>query len=102
MSALRKLVLVTVSSLIMLSMLSDSVSAHAMYGDCCLRYSKSRLPLRLISGYVEQQSNEICDIDAIIFYTVGGRAVCTNPESRWVKRTLEFLSKKLEKMSQQD
>ncbi|XP_067897496.1 C-C motif chemokine 20-like [Heterodontus francisci] len=102
MSALRKLLLVAMLSLIMMSMFSDSVSAHAMYGDCCLGYSRSRLPLRIISGYVEQQSNEICEIDAIIFYTVGQRAVCTNPARRWVKKALEFLSKKLEKMSRQD
>ncbi|XP_041038798.1 C-C motif chemokine 20-like [Carcharodon carcharias] len=97
MNALGKLLLVTLFSLIMLSV---SVSAHA-YSDCCLCYSNSRLPLRLISGYAEQQSNEICDIDAIIFHTVGGRAVCANPEARWVKRALHFLSKKLEEMSHQ-
>ncbi|XP_078420624.1 C-C motif chemokine 20-like [Cetorhinus maximus] len=97
MNALGKLLLVTMFSLIMLSV---SVSAHA-YSDCCLTYSNNRLPLRLISGYAEQQSNEICDIDAIIFYTVGGRAVCANPEYRWVKRALHFLSKKLEEMSHQ-
>ncbi|XP_067850848.1 C-C motif chemokine 20-like [Heptranchias perlo] len=95
MSALRNLVVAALFSLLVLNMLSDSVSAS----DCCLRYSRSRLPFRLISGYVEQQSNEICDIDAIIFYTVGGRAVCTNPDNRWVKTALKLLSKKLEEMS---
>ncbi|XP_043557867.1 C-C motif chemokine 20-like [Chiloscyllium plagiosum] len=102
MYALRKLLLVTVLSLLTLGIVNFSVSAHSMYSDCCLGYSKGRLPLRKISGYVEQQSNEICDIDAIIFYTVGGRAVCTDPENKWVKRALRYLSKKLEEMSYQD
>ncbi|XP_078420623.1 C-C motif chemokine 20-like [Cetorhinus maximus] len=96
MSAVRNLVVTVLFSLLVLNMLDDSVSTSV---DCCLRYSKKRLPFRLISGYVEQQSNEICDIDAIIFYTVGGQAVCANPDSRWVKVALKLLSKKLEEMS---
>uniref|UniRef100_UPI00398E3627 C-C motif chemokine 20-like n=1 Tax=Pristiophorus japonicus TaxID=55135 RepID=UPI00398E3627 len=95
MTALRNVVVAALFSVLVLNMLSDSVSAS----DCCLRYSMKRLPFKLISGYVEQQSNEICDIDAIIFYTVGGRAVCANPETRWVKLALKLLSKKLEEMS---
>ncbi|XP_067897497.1 C-C motif chemokine 20-like [Heterodontus francisci] len=95
MSAFRNLVVAALFSLLVLNMFNDSVSAS----DCCLRYSRNRLPFRLISGYVEQQSNEICDIDAIVFYTVGGRAVCANPDSRWVKIALKLLSKKLEEMS---
>ncbi|XP_078058886.1 C-C motif chemokine 20-like [Mustelus asterias] len=99
MCVLKKLVLVAVLSLAL--MLSVSVSADE-FGDCCLRYSNGRIPLRHITGYVEQHSHEICDIDAIIFYTSGGRAVCANPKSRWVKRALHFLSKKLQEMSHQD
>ncbi|XP_020390841.1 C-C motif chemokine 20-like [Rhincodon typus] len=95
MTALRNLVVAALFSLLVLNMLNDTVSAM----DCCLRYSKKRLPFRLISGYVEQQSNEICDIDAIIFYTVGGQAVCANPDMVWVKMALKLLSKKLEEMS---
>ncbi|XP_020390843.1 C-C motif chemokine 20-like [Rhincodon typus] len=102
MSALRKLVLVTVLSLIMLSMVSFLVTAYSMYSDCCLRYSRGRIPLKFISGYVEQQSNEICEKDAIIFYTVAGRAVCADPEDKWVKRAIYYLSKKLEELSYQD
>ncbi|XP_038672254.1 C-C motif chemokine 20-like [Scyliorhinus canicula] len=101
MNTLKKCLLVALLSLTMLSMFSAPVSADG-FGDCCLRYSRGRLPPSSIVGYVEQHSNEICDIDAVILYTVKGRAVCTNPESRWVKRVLHFLSKKLEEMSHQD
>nr|BAD51710.1 macrophage inflammatory protein-3 alpha [Triakis scyllium] len=95
MSALRKLVVTLLFSMLMLNMLDDSAFAL----DCCLRYSNKRLPFRLISGYVQQQSNEICDIDAIVFYTVGDQAICANPDSRWVKVALKLMSKKLEEMS---
>ncbi|XP_072110748.1 C-C motif chemokine 20-like [Mobula birostris] len=96
MRALRHLSVAALFSFLILNMVVDSTSAMA---DCCLRYSQSRLPFRLISGFVMQQSNEMCDIDAVIFYTIGGRAICANPEERWVKRTLHFLSKKLEELS---
>ncbi|XP_048398391.1 C-C motif chemokine 20-like [Stegostoma tigrinum] len=102
MSVHRKLVLATVLSLITLSMDSFLVTSYSMYSDCCLRYSRGRIPLKMISGYVEQQSNEICEKDAIIFYTVGGRAVCADPDDKWVKRALRYLSKKLEELSHSD
>ncbi|XP_069752691.1 C-C motif chemokine 20-like isoform X3 [Narcine bancroftii] len=66
---------------------------------CCLKYSKSSLPFVRIAGYVEQRSNEVCDIDAILLYTVKRRWVCANPKDKWVKRALRYLSKKLEKIS---
>ncbi|XP_051874641.1 C-C motif chemokine 20-like [Pristis pectinata] len=96
MSALRNLTVAALFSFLILYMIDDSASMSA---DCCLHYSQSRLPFRLISGFAIQRSNEMCDIDAVIFYTSGGRAICTNPEDRWVKRILIFLSKKLEEMS---
>ncbi|XP_032887286.1 C-C motif chemokine 20-like [Amblyraja radiata] len=100
MNTLKRLLPVALLSLIVLSMFGNSLSAATPYGDCCLAYSKKRLPRKLISGYVEQKSNEICEIDAIIFYTIRGRAVCADPEQQWVKKALYFLSKKLKKMSQ--
>uniref|UniRef100_UPI00398F25DF C-C motif chemokine 20-like n=1 Tax=Pristiophorus japonicus TaxID=55135 RepID=UPI00398F25DF len=102
MSALRNCMVAAVFSLLVLNMLSCPVSAFGTNGDCCLKYSMKAMPFQLISGYVLQRSNEICDIDAIIFYTVRGRAVCANPGRKWVKRALEVLSKRLEKMSQEN
>ncbi|XP_055502146.1 C-C motif chemokine 20-like [Leucoraja erinacea] len=99
MNTLKRLLPAAMLSLIVLNMFDNTLSA-ATYGDCCLAYSKKRLPQKLISGYMEQKSNEICEIDAIIFYTVRGRAVCADPEHHWVKKALNFLSKKLRKMSQ--
>lgn len=34
--------------------------------DCCLSYSKVRLPRKVIKGFTEQLSGEVCDIDAIM------------------------------------
>ncbi|XP_006119971.2 C-C motif chemokine 20-like [Pelodiscus sinensis] len=67
--------------------------------DCCLSYMRSELPRRVITGYMEQLSNEVCDISAIIFHTRNGLKACANPEDNWVKMRLLWLSKKLKKMS---
>uniref|UniRef100_A0A8D0GEX3 Chemokine interleukin-8-like domain-containing protein n=1 Tax=Sphenodon punctatus TaxID=8508 RepID=A0A8D0GEX3_SPHPU len=52
-----------------------------------------------IKGYTEQLSSEFCDISAIIFQTKNGRKACANPQDRWVKQHLLWLSKKLKKMA---
>ncbi|XP_078266117.1 C-C motif chemokine 20-like [Rhinoraja longicauda] len=98
MNTLKRLLPAVMLSLIVLNIVGNTLSAAA-YRDCCLAYSKKQLPQKLISGYVEQKSNEICEIDAIIFYTVRGRVVCADPGHHWVKKALHFLSKKLKKMS---
>ncbi|XP_067398604.1 C-C motif chemokine 20-like [Emydura macquarii macquarii] len=67
--------------------------------DCCLSYMRIELPRRVINGYTEQLSNEVCDISAIIFHTKSGLKACANPEDNWVKKRLLWLSKKLKKMS---
>ncbi|KGL72607.1 C-C motif chemokine 20, partial [Tinamus guttatus] len=59
--------------------------------DCCLSYSKVRLPQRAIMGYTEQLSSEVCDINAIIFHTRRGLKACVNPKEPWVKKHLSWL-----------
>ncbi|XP_071607849.1 C-C motif chemokine 20 isoform X3 [Heliangelus exortis] len=67
--------------------------------DCCLSYTKVRLPRWALLGYTEQLSSEVCDIHAIIFHTRSGLKACVNPKEGWVKKHLLFLSHKLKKMS---
>ncbi|XP_005051068.1 PREDICTED: C-C motif chemokine 20 [Ficedula albicollis] len=67
--------------------------------DCCLSYTKVRLPRWALKGYTEQLASEVCDIPAIIFHTVSGLKACVNPKEAWVKKHLLFLSHRLRKMS---
>ncbi|XP_072852106.1 C-C motif chemokine 20 [Pogona vitticeps] len=67
--------------------------------DCCLSYTKKPLPKRIIRGYMEQLSSEVCDINAVIFYTKNGFRACANPKDMWVQKHLRWLSKKLKKIS---
>ncbi|KFP82307.1 C-C motif chemokine 20, partial [Apaloderma vittatum] len=59
--------------------------------DCCLSYTKVRLPRWALKGYSEQLSSEVCDIHAIIFHTRSGLHACVNPREAWVKKHLLFL-----------
>ncbi|XP_072852107.2 C-C motif chemokine 20-like [Pogona vitticeps] len=67
--------------------------------DCCLSYTKKPLPKRIIRGYMEQLSGEVCDINAVIFYTKNGFRACANPKDMWVQKHLRWLSGKLKRMS---
>ncbi|NXC49586.1 CCL20 protein, partial [Penelope pileata] len=85
----KSLVLASLAGLLLLLLCSTSQAQTNQ--DCCLSYSKVRLPRWVIKGYTEQLSSEVCDIDAIIFHTVKGLKACVNPKESWVKRHLLFL-----------
>ncbi|NWS93590.1 CCL20 protein, partial [Mionectes macconnelli] len=85
----KSMVLVSVLGLLVL-LLCGTSEAHSNH-DCCLSYTKLRLPRWALKGYTEQLSSEVCDIPAIIFHTKSGLEVCVNPKEGWVKTSLNFL-----------
>ncbi|XP_034638581.1 C-C motif chemokine 20-like [Trachemys scripta elegans] len=93
----RSLILASLMGLLLLYL--SGISEAQNNQDCCLSYSAVRLPRGVIKGYTEQLSSEVCDINAIIFHTKNGMKACANPEDRWVKKHLLWLSHKLKKMS---
>ncbi|XP_051482875.1 C-C motif chemokine 20 [Apus apus] len=99
MAGLRKKSLVLASLLGLLALLLCGSSEAQSNQDCCLSYTKVRLPRWALKGYTEQLSSEVCDIHAIIFHTHSGLKACVNPKEGWVKKHLLFLSHKLRKMS---
>ncbi|XP_007663080.1 C-C motif chemokine 20 [Ornithorhynchus anatinus] len=92
----KKLVLASVMLVLSLYLFRASEASDF---DCCLRYTERHYGSRIIKGYTEQFSNEVCDIDAIIFHTKRGALVCANPQEQWVKHVLHDLSKRLKRMS---
>ncbi|XP_021409348.1 C-C motif chemokine 20 [Lonchura striata] len=91
--------MVLLSLLGLLALLLWGTSEAHSNQDCCLSYTKARLPRKALKGYTEQLPSEVCDIPAIIFHTASGRNACVNPNESWVKKHLLFLSQKLRKMS---
>ncbi|NXO31085.1 CCL20 protein, partial [Cisticola juncidis] len=82
---------VLVSLLGLLALLLWDTAEAQSNQDCCLSYTKVRLPPWVLKGYTEQLSGEVCDIPAIIFHTVSGLKACVNPKDGWVKKHLRFL-----------
>ncbi|XP_078058928.1 C-C motif chemokine 20-like [Mustelus asterias] len=93
----RNLTLAMLMGLLMLNMMGTSPFADAQSPvDCCLSHSKKPIPPRLIIGYVRQFANELCTINAVIFYTIKGRKICANPNEDWVQRIIVgFLKKEM-------
>ncbi|XP_014807232.1 PREDICTED: C-C motif chemokine 20 [Calidris pugnax] len=92
--------LVLISLVGLLALLLCSTSEAQSNQDCCLSYTKARLPRWALKGYTEQLASEVCDINAIIFHTRNGLKACVNPKEGWVKKHLLFLSRKLKQMSE--
>ncbi|NXD00612.1 CCL20 protein, partial [Certhia brachydactyla] len=83
--------MILVSLLGLLALLLWGTSEAQNNQDCCLSYTKVRLPRKVLKGYTEQLSSEVCDIPAIIFHTDRGLKACVNPKEGWVKGHLLYL-----------
>ncbi|XP_043926849.1 C-C motif chemokine 20-like [Protopterus annectens] len=97
---IKNTMLAAVILFIIVNMLCRVPVVSAADLDCCISYSNRPLPMKYIRGFTEQKANEVCDIDAVIFHTIRGIRVCSNPKDNWVRRNLHYLSKQLQKISE--
>ncbi|XP_043926845.1 C-C motif chemokine 20-like [Protopterus annectens] len=93
----RNLTAVVLMAFLFLITLETSKAMFDM--DCCYAYSKGLPPLKQITGYTEQKSNEVCNLHAIVLH-LNHMDVCVDPDDKRVKQILLWLSKKLRKMSE--
>ncbi|XP_049319124.1 chemokine (C-X-C motif) ligand 32b, duplicate 1 isoform X2 [Astyanax mexicanus] len=57
-------------------------------GKCkCLRTSNTVLQVQRVKSYYVQKSG-LCHVDAVVFTTVRGIAVCSDPKKPWVKKAM--------------
>uniref|UniRef100_A0A9L0K063 C-C motif chemokine n=1 Tax=Equus asinus TaxID=9793 RepID=A0A9L0K063_EQUAS len=57
--------------------------------ECCLEYFKGVIPLRrLITWY---RTSPECPKDAIVFRTILGRSICSDPKDTKVKKSIRYL-----------
>uniref|UniRef100_A0A4W6ENE1 Chemokine interleukin-8-like domain-containing protein n=1 Tax=Lates calcarifer TaxID=8187 RepID=A0A4W6ENE1_LATCA len=69
---------------------------HATHGpmlSCCLRWSKTIVPLNRIKHYIIQTEG-ICPRNAVVFLTQSGLRLCADPGSDWAKRAMQKLNEK--------
>ncbi|XP_016053206.1 PREDICTED: C-C motif chemokine 20 [Miniopterus natalensis] len=76
----------------------SSRSEAASTFDCCLRYTEQVIPSKFLKGFIQQLANEACDINAVIFHTKKGFAVCADPKKKWVKHAVHVLSQRVRRM----
>uniref|UniRef100_A0A8L0DR71 Chemokine (C-C motif) ligand 34b, duplicate 4 n=1 Tax=Oncorhynchus mykiss TaxID=8022 RepID=A0A8L0DR71_ONCMY len=57
---------------------------------CCTRVSDSHIKFRL-QGFHIQNAMPPC-VDAIVFYTVKGGKICSDPKAPWVNKRKQYLN----------
>ncbi|KAJ8384313.1 hypothetical protein AAFF_G00206700 [Aldrovandia affinis] len=91
-----RLIAATLLLACLLSVLSHTARAYGPLNHaCCVKYTQKPLPFKVIKGFIEQSSREVCRIDAIIFFTRLNKKVCASAKDEWVKIILQRLSSKL-------
>ncbi|XP_075340367.1 uncharacterized protein LOC142399525 [Odontesthes bonariensis] len=70
---------------------------HAVTGpvqNCpCLRWSPTQIHVDKILNYTIQREG-ICSITAIMFQTVRGKTICSDPETKWTKKAMQKVDSK--------
>ncbi|KAK6484015.1 eotaxin-like [Huso huso] len=59
----------------------------------CLRLTDTVLRPRRIQGFHEQKKDGRCPVDAVVFTTIKGKKVCSDPTKIWVKEAIKKLGK---------
>ncbi|KAK9979061.1 hypothetical protein ABG768_012507 [Culter alburnus] len=94
------LVTITLISGILLSLFPHTPAAYGPLNyACCVKYTRTPLPFKLIKGFIEQSSREVCRIDAIIFFTKNNKKVCASVKDEWVRASLALLRSKITKLT---
>ncbi|XP_076989794.1 C-C motif chemokine 21 [Tamandua tetradactyla] len=63
--------------------------------DCCLTYSKKKIPNHVVRGYRKQDLSLGCSIPAILFSPkkCSQPELCADPKEAWVQRLMQHLDK---------
>ncbi|XP_053186131.1 monocyte chemotactic protein 1B-like [Scomber japonicus] len=82
----------TFVSLFLLTILSTA-SAQGGIASCCRKVSKTQIHReQLMSYYVQHKTS--CPLRAVVFTTMTGRRICSDPERLWTKTSTAFLDGK--------
>ncbi|XP_067108463.1 C-C motif chemokine 8-like [Osmerus mordax] len=79
----------------LLSIIAWMAGAYANNGPsapCCLLHSTTKVKLDQIQDYTVQ-TDQICNIPAIVFFTKKGIRICSSPNSDWSKKTMGKVDK---------
>ncbi|XP_033894126.2 C-C motif chemokine 20-like [Acipenser ruthenus] len=72
---------------------------QAAAAGCCYSYSIKPLHCSRIRGYTIQTTKDACNIDAIVFHSIGNRNICANPLDKWVMDRIECLNRRVDNIN---
>ncbi|XP_036866682.1 C-C motif chemokine 17 isoform X2 [Manis javanica] len=88
MTPLKVLLLVT---LVLGASLQDTHAARAtnVGRECCLEYFRGAIPFRKLATW--HRTSAECPKEAIVFVTVHGKSICSDPKDMRVKKAVRYL-----------
>ncbi|KAG7214626.1 hypothetical protein INR49_010518 [Caranx melampygus] len=97
----RGMITVTTALLcIIVGLLSPApATCYQSSNKCCVKHTRSEVPVMDVRGLRVQRATENCRIEAIIFYMADKSEVCASQRDAWVRKALALFSYKLRKMS---
>nr|XP_015216590.1 PREDICTED: monocyte chemotactic protein 1B-like [Lepisosteus oculatus] len=61
---------------------------------CCLKASNTVLQREKIASYHIQKDSGVCLFEAVVFTTIRGVRVCSDPRKPWVKKAMKYVDGK--------
>nr|XP_025867590.1 C-C motif chemokine 17 [Vulpes vulpes]XP_025867591.1 C-C motif chemokine 17 [Vulpes vulpes] len=59
--------------------------------ECCLEYFKGAIPISRLTRWYKTSGE--CPKDAIVFITVQGKSICSDPKDKRVKKAIRYLQR---------
>ncbi|KAK9979058.1 hypothetical protein ABG768_012504 [Culter alburnus] len=70
-----------------------STTAEIFKGSGCLSTTDTKVPVRNLHSYTLQRK-PVFPVDAVMFLTVKGKTICSDPSSLWAIKAMKYLDEK--------
>ncbi|TNN78164.1 C-C motif chemokine 2 [Liparis tanakae] len=80
-------------SLLLLIIVASTASAQGGMASCCRKFSNTEIQRVLLKSYYKQYT-PACPICAIVFRSLKGRRICSDPGKVWTKDSMAYLDRK--------
>ncbi|KAJ8384309.1 hypothetical protein AAFF_G00206660 [Aldrovandia affinis] len=74
-----------------LALAPSLVQANGRVASCCLKTSNTKIRMVQLAKYYIQNRTAMCHVAAVVFTTVRGVTICSNPSDTWTKKGMKFL-----------
>eukprot|EP00064_Thunnus_orientalis_P013166 superscaffoldBa00002108_g13203 len=83
----------TFVSLFLVTILASTASAQGGIASCCRKISNTQIHRELLKSYYVQNESS-CHLHAVVFTTLKGKRICSDPSNLWTKTSKAFLDGK--------